>query len=220
MSQLAVRTRTALRTALKPAWGRVLKLVYPQMAFPTYSPALDLFSSADPVRFGTLALAIERLKTDSIPGAMAEIGVWRGATSKFLHTSAPDRKLYLFDTFQGFSNGDWRFKDTSVEAVSKFLGNPTNVEFRVGLFPATAAGLEDERFSFVMFDADAFEPTVSALEFFYPRLHPGGYFFLHDFNNAEYDWAVRRATTNFLRGKPEKIIEIPDRRGTAFFRKV
>ena len=218
MPYWALRTRTAL----KPAWGRLLKLVYPKMAFPPYSPSLEkeLFSSADPVRLGTLALAIERLKTESIPGAMAEIGVWRGATSKFLYGAAPERKLYLFDTFSGFTNGDWRFKDTSVEAVRKLLGNPANVDFRVGLFPATSVGLEDERFSLVMYDADAFEPCEAALRFFYPRLHSGGYFFLHDFNSPEYDWAVRRATTNFLRDKPEKIIEISDRRGTAFFRKL
>jgi O-methyltransferase len=60
----------------------------------------------------------------------------------------------------------------------------------------------------------------AALEFFYPRLLAGGYFFLHDFNNNEYDWAVRRAATKFMRGKPERIVEIPDRRGTALFRKI
>ncbi|MCU1242318.1 MAG: hypothetical protein JWO71_3044 [Candidatus Acidoferrum typicum] len=218
MSHWALRTRTAL----KPAWGRLLKLLYPKMAFPPYSPSVEkeLFSSADPVRLGTLALAIERLKTESIPGAMAEIGVWRGATSKFLHSAAPSRKLYLFDTFQGFANGDERFRDTSVDFVKNLLGNPANVEFRVGLFPYTAVGLESEQFSLVMYDADLFEPAAAALEFFYPRLLSGGYFFLHDFNNKEYDWAVRRATTNFLRDKPEKIIEISDRRGTAFFRKL
>ena len=51
---------------------------------------------------------------------------------------------------------------------------------RPGLFPATAAGLEDERFALVSLDADLEESTLAGLRFFYPRLLPGGFLLLHD----------------------------------------
>ena len=177
--------------------------------------------SADPVRYAAMALALERVRIESIPGAIAEIGVYRGDTSRFLHQQAPDRKLYLFDTFTGFphGNGDHRFRDTGLELVKSKLGNLNNVEFRPGIFPQTTAGLEHEVFSFVLFDADKYDATIACLNFFYARMSPGGCFILHDYNSAESDWAVSRALHDFMQGRPESIIEIPDIGGTAIFRK-
>jgi hypothetical protein len=48
----------------------------------------------------------------------------------------------------------------------------------------------------------------------------GGFYMLHDFNSDESDGDVRRAVDTFLRGKPELLTEIPDRGGTALFRKL
>jgi len=194
------------------------------MCHPTYSPAIGkrVNLSHDPVRYGTIGLAIERVQADGIGGAFAEIGVWRGDLSEFIHSAAPDTRLYLFDTFQGFpaKDKDDRFKETSAEFVKgRVTFRPWNVTFRIGEFPATASGLEQERFSLVVYDADKYEPAIAALEFFYPRLSRGGYFFLHDFNNHESDWAVRRAMEAFMRDKPEMPVEIPDRWGTVLFRK-
>ena len=114
---------------------------------------------------------------------------------------------------------DSRFTNTGVGIVKERLKNLNNVEFRIGTFPETTAGLERETFSFVLFDANKYDVAMAAFEFFYPRLSPGGYFFLHDFNSSESDWAVSKATRDFLQGKPESIVEIPDICGTALFRK-
>lgn len=193
-----------------------------KMTFPTYHKKIERMIrwSNDPVRHATMALALEQIRSESIPGAIAELGVYRGYVSRFLHEQMPDRKLYLFDTFNGFADKtDGRFRNTSLEVVKERLGNLDNVEFRVGLFPETTKGLEQEQFSFVLFDADKYDVAMAAFEFFYPRLSPGGYFFLHDFNSSESDWAVSKATRLFLRDKPEAIVEIPDICGTALFRK-
>src|ERR1017187_3915273 len=75
--------------------------------------------SGDPVRFGAVMLALERLVQDAIPGALGECGVYTGMMSKFIHDQLPDRTLYLFDSFAGFDRrdsgtaNDHRFKDTS-----------------------------------------------------------------------------------------------------------
>ena len=58
-----------------------------------------------------------------------------------------------------------------------------------GHFPKSAEGCEGEAFAFVSIDADLYRPIYEALSFFYPRLSPGGYAFVHDYNNAIYKGA-------------------------------
>jgi O-methyltransferase len=185
------------------------------------------YSATDPVRFATISLAIHRIITENIEGSFAEAGVWKGWTSKLIHSLAPNRKYYLFDTFEGFPEQNLevrdgqieRFKNTNVESVKKNIGNIDNVEFRVGYFPATAVGLESEKFAFVMLDMDLYQSTKDGLNFFYDRTAPGGYIFLHDYNNPESDWGVSRAVQEFLNDKPETFIEIPDSWGSVVIRK-
>ena len=146
--------------------------------------------------------------------------------SKFVHDLLPDRRLYLFDSFQGFNGsdsdsiGDNRFKDTSEQTVLNTLVKAGNVIIRKGFFPSTAAGLEAERFSFVMIDFDKYESTRAALDFFYQRMEQGGFIFVHDYSSPESNWACSRALDEFLTDKSEKPILIPDSGGTAVFRKV
>src|SRR5262249_25534873 len=151
----------------------------------------------------------------------------QGATSRFLMRCAPARRLYLFDTFEGFpledrepaNRNDPRFQDTSPERVLRALGAVENVFVRQGRFPDTATGLEAERFAFVLLDLDVYAPTLVGLEFFYPRLAPGAYAFVHDFNSPESNQACRRAVTEFMADKPEKPVELPDVWGSVVFRK-
>lgn len=207
---------------------RYVRIFRSSMKFPTYSKetAYRITGMGDPVRYSCLALALETIERDKIAGSLAELGVWRGTTSEFIHAQAPDRRLYLFDTFSGFPgesgrNADDRFRDTSVETVRRKLGAAAaNACFRVGEFPGTAQGLESETFALVLLDVDKFEPTLAGLEFFYPRVARGGYVLIHDFNNPESDHGVRRAVNHFLKDKPEQLIEIPDTWGSIIFRKV
>lgn len=179
----------------------------------------------DPVRYGTFMLAIEQLDKGGIAGEIAECGVWRGHLSKFLREQMPQRKLYLFDTFEGFdtrdslTTGDLRFRDTSVEGVLDYIGDSRNVVVRKGFFPETAVGLEHERFALVVLDFDKYEPTLAGLEFFYEKMNSGGFIFVHDYSNPESDWACSRALNEFLADKPKKPMLIPDAWGSAFFRK-
>ncbi len=206
---------------------KAAKFVRRPMHFPPYSSDVGrrIETLADDVRYASLALAIQRLETEGIEGAFAELGVYQGVTSRFIHQQAPNRRLYLFDTFAGFpadaleTAEDDRFSDTSQERVAALIADLQNVEFRVGYFPETAAGLELERFALVMLDFDLYRSAMEAFKFFYPRLVPGGYFFLHDFNSPESDHAISRSASEFLSDKPERLVEIPDQWGSAVFRK-
>ena len=231
-----VSSRVALwldRMGLLVAGRRVRRRLFPEretLRFPTYGAEIARLvqDSGDPARYASLALAVKTLEQEGIAGDFAEVGVYRGATSRFLAACAPGRTLHLFDTFQGFAAhdrepenaADARFQATSEATVRRALGAAANVEIHAGYFPATTAGLEQRVFAFVLLDLDVYAPTRAGLEFFYPRLASGGYCFVHDFNSPESNRACRRALTEFLAGRPERVIELPDTWGSAVFRKV
>jgi O-methyltransferase len=220
-----------VRARIPEVRGRILRpfVRFREMRFPTFRADIhdSIATSDDYFRYATLGLAVTRVLDEDVAGAFAEVGVWRGETSAFLHRLAPHRQLYLFDTFSGFPDSDLpegatdhRFRDTSEEAVRSRVGSADNVVLRPGYVPDTLAGLEDERFAFVLLDLDLLDPTRASLEFFYPRLSPGAYLVMHDYNNAESDWACKRAMDDFLRDKPERLIELGDVWGSALIRRV
>jgi len=218
------RRHNVLARRLRLRWARERCM----QASPVDPAAHDgIVSYRDYHRYATIALALRRIDLERITGALAEAGVYRGAASRFIHRLAPGRHYYLFDTFSGFHQDDVeagvgedpRFRDTSLEAVLRAIGDTANIEPRKGRVPETFAGLEGERFAFVLLDMDLYAPTISALQFFYPRLSPGGYLMVHDYHNPESDWACRRAVDEFLADKPEGAIEIADMWGSVMFRK-
>jgi O-methyltransferase len=220
-----------VRARIPEVRGRILRpfVRFREMRFPTFRAEIheSIATSDDYFRYATLGLAVTRVLDEDVPGAFAEVGVWRGETSAFLHRIAPDRRLYLFDTFAGFPEADLppgvtdsRFRDTSEEAVRRRVGRSPNVVLRPGYVPDTLAGLEDDRFAFVLLDLDLLEPTRASLEFFYPRLSPGGYLVMHDYNNSESNWACKRALDSFLEDRPEQLVELGDVWGSALIRRV
>ena len=146
----------------------------------------------DYVRLKTLEVLCAEL--GGVPGEVAELGVYRGAFARCLNTLLPERTLYLFDTFEGFAPDEaagfgegfvQAHKNTSASAVLAQLPHPEQAAVCPGLFPASAEGLEDLRFSLVSLDADLEESTYQGLCWFLPRMVPGGYLLLHDYNNPK-----------------------------------
>jgi hypothetical protein len=143
--------------------------------------------AGDYVRLKTLEMLCAQL--EDVPGATAELGVYRGDFARCLNALLPERTLYLFDTFAGFDARESAgigagfaaaHRNTAQERVLARLPHPERVTLRRGLFPATAEGLEGERFALVSLDVDLEESTLAGLRFFLPRLSPGGYLLLHD----------------------------------------
>jgi O-methyltransferase len=215
----------AVRSLYDFVRGNYLKQFFLKLYLP-FDQRKVFINKFDPVRYGSIFLAIRRIEEETIEGNFAEVGVFQGHTSKFIHDMMPDRTLYLFDTFAGFSANDLegrddnRFRSTSLEMVKQKLGDARNVVFRSGYFPDSAKGLEENRFAFVMLDVDVYEPTLAGLTYFYPRMTPGGYIFVHDYNSPESEYAIRRAVKKFMQDKPEKLIELPDIAGSIVIRKL
>ena len=61
----------------------------------------DVYTAFD-VRGATFRRMADRLCQRGVPGALAELGTYRGDFAWQLNDRFPDRKLYLFDTFEGF----------------------------------------------------------------------------------------------------------------------
>ena len=127
-----------------------------------------------------------------------------------------DRKLYLFDTFEGFELKDvkndktigWgerieNFNDTSVEEVLSKMPYRDKCIIKKGYFPQTF-DLDEEKFAFVNIDLDIYAPIKSALEIFYPRLSKGGYIMVHDYNNIVYN------------GTAQAVVEYCDKNGISY----
>ena len=175
----------------------------------------------DTIRLYNIWMQLKRSKEQNIIGDLAELGVYKGDTARIIHLCAPDRELHLFDTFEGFPAGDLagetgkasgyttrHFADTSVEKVVEKISGNENIHFQKGYFPDTADELKETKFCFVSMDADLAAPTKAGLEFFYPRLSPGGVIMVHDYNS---EWpGLMKAVNDFLENIPEHFIFVPD----------
>jgi hypothetical protein len=64
--------------------------------------------------------------------------------------------------------------------------------------------VKDRQFSLVNFDVDTYESTKKCLEFFYPRMNPGGVILSHDYITAP---GVQKAFDEFFVDKPEPVVE-------------
>jgi hypothetical protein len=170
---------------------------------------------------------------EGIEGDFAELGVHKGHSARVLadaiHVRDPSRRLYLFDTFGGFDSRDLEgidqnrpklYSDTSLDAVRALVRHEDLCDYRSGYFPDSAAGVPPEhRFALVHLDCDLYEPTRAALAFFYPRLEPGGLVVIHDYSSGHWP-GVPQAVCEFLGDKPERVVLMPDKSGTAVFRKL
>ncbi len=179
----------------------------------------------DKVRFYTFWLQIERIKSEKIPGAFAELGVYKGTTAKIIHQMDTSRTLHLFDTFEGFSKQDLvlenstedkfstsNFSDTNLTMVRKYINGNKKVNFHPGYFPDSTKNVKETNFAFVHLDADLYKPTLAALNYFYPKLSVGGIIIIHDYNHT---WdGLRKAIDEFVQSIPETIVEVADWQGS------
>ncbi len=190
----------------------------------------ELAYNLDFVRYTTLELCANEIKAHNLKGNLAELGVYKGDFAKRINQLFPDKKLYLFDTFEGFnekdisaeknnkfSSGEQDFSDTSVELVLNKMKYRNNCIIKKGYFPESANGVNGT-FCFVSIDADLYEPILSGLQFFYPKLEHKGYIFVHDFNNDLYKGA-KQAVLEFCNANRINYLPIPDSGGTAIITK-
>ena len=166
----------------------------------------------DYVRLATLELLCRRLA--DVPGAAAELGVYRGCFARCINQLLPERKIYLFDSFEGFAEEacatdtfQAAHANTTIEKVLAILPYPEKVILKPGFFPESLNGLE-ESFCLVSLDVDFYQTTLEGLRYFWPRIAEGGYLLLHDWGNPKLP-GVAKALQDFERENGCRIPAIP-----------
>ena len=177
----------------------------------------------DFIRFKSLDLVTKEIKKRKLSGAVAEVGVFRGDFAQYIHYAYPEKKCYLFDTFQSFDIDEAHkeidsgninnyfyenFKNTSIDLVLSKMINPKNVIIKQGLFPQSLDGLE-ESFCFVSIDVDLEDSIYECMNYFYPRLVNGGYIFVHDYNSNMNLFGVESAIDKYEQSIGKFLPKVP-----------
>lgn len=186
---------------------------------------------SDYYRYRTFEFIAEEITMANVEGCVAEFGVFRGVFSALINEKMPERKLFLFDTFEGFDEKEAKkeadlgrsdkvfeyvHQQTSAELALAAMPFPQQCVLCKGLFPnSITKEAEKEKYAFVSIDVDFEDSVYEGLRFFYQRLSQGGYIFLHDYNSA-YLTGVKEAVRRyeFELGVAMRKVPIADRAGT------
>jgi hypothetical protein len=182
------------------------------------------YLTSDPTRIGKLLAHYELYKRIvSLPGHVVECGVFKGAsllrfaTFRRLLEHDDSRQIVGFDVFGSFPRDNDAADSAFVEQFERRAGigiSPeeltailrhktfTNVKLVRGdvrqTIPQFAAERPEFKVSLLHLDFDVYEPTRTALEYFFPRVVPGGVIVLDDYGTVP---GATRAIDEFLAGR-------------------
>jgi Macrocin-O-methyltransferase (TylF) len=159
-----------------------------------------------------------------LSGDLAECGTYNGGTAYFMALAGREvereRPFHLFDSFAGLSppieldGTHWEAGALAIpmSELSSNLAGFSDIHVYPGWIPAQFHRVADRQFCFVHVDVDLHDPTRDAIEFFYPRLVPGGMILCDDYGST-YCPGARKAMDDFFAEKPERIIDLPTMQG-------
>jgi len=176
------------------------------------------------IRDGRTYLNVDRLYTiwqavESLPPsarAVAEVGVYRGGSAWLmadaLRRSGREMPFYVCDTFQGHVEVDdsvdgvhrpgVQFTRVKAEKVAKYLREFPFIRMQVGDIRETAPAFAGESaFGLVHLDVDVYPITRFCLDFFGPRVVPGGMMVMDDYGTTTCE-GVKRAVDEFTASNP------------------
>lgn len=156
-------------------------------------------------RLDNLQYCVETIIDEQIPGDLIETGVWRGGAAIFMRGilkafQVSDRRVWVADSFEGLPPTDASFHEAdaalqldrfsdlavSLEVVSANFERygllDGQVVFLKGWFRDTLPDVPIEHLAVMRLDGDLYESTMDALVNLYPRLSPGGFVILDDYN--------------------------------------
>lgn len=142
-------------------------------------------------------IAEEFLSCVGLPGDVADLGTCRGGTALLLRKLAPEKHLHCFDTWAGnpyddplchHKRGEWV---ASLTDCMSLVGRDDRTYYYQGVFPESAFGdpvenvirpmVRNQQLCFVYVDMDTYQSTRDAIEFFWPRIVPGGVMVFDDY---------------------------------------
>ncbi len=159
-------------------------------------------------RLDNLQYCVETVLADDIPGDLIETGVWRGGASIFMRGilkayGVTDRNVWVCDSFEGLPPSDREKypKETEIDfarvrelavSLETVQGNfarygllDDQVRFLKGWFRDTLPSAPVESLAVMRLDGDLYESTMDALVALWPKLSPGGFVIIDDFNTLQ-----------------------------------
>lgn len=188
-------------------------------------------------RMYALYNAVNYVLSNQIPGSFVECGVWRGGSSMLIakmlqNRNIRDRKIYLYDTFEGMSeptkddldlmgnNADVLLtetvdqKETSVWCLAdlddvqrnmRLTGIPDNqIVYVKGKVEDTIPGtVPNDQIALLRLDTDWYESTKHELIHLYPKLITGGVIIIDDYGHWE---GCRKAVDEYIANNKVNIL--------------
>jgi len=161
--------------------------------------------------------------TARVAGDTVECGAYEGASSWLIYRAGKGqgKTHHVFDSFAGLNaprkeDGEfWKPGDMTAaeEKCKSNLREFDFVKYYIGWIPQRFPEVAGWKFSFVHLDVDLHQPTQDSLEFFYPRMSPGGIILCDDYGFSTCPGS-KKAMDEFFAAKPEKIVHLPT--GQAF----
>jgi hypothetical protein len=189
--------------------GQIRDYLTNELGFPNEIIDVTVTEVAQFPRYRFLSDYAQIVYAKGLQGSVAEGGVFKGTFAHYINKYFPDRKIWLFDSFDSFSEEEVRYdkergyleknysgvflRNTSIDTVRSNLPHPEKAVFKKGFFPQSAEGdteLADEQFVFVNLDFDLYLPIYAGLDFFYPKMVKGGLILVHDY----FSWHCKGAS--------------------------
>jgi len=187
----------------------------------------NFYLSCDNSRIGKMLAHYELLKLSSkIPGHIIEFGVFKGVSlirfATFLKLMKSNKKIIAFDAFgkhpttkilsdhkrrnKLLSHGEEGISEKQLMKILKHKGLEKNIQLIKGDITKTGPRYLKQhpqlKISLLNLDVDFYEPSISILKNFYPKLSKGGILMLDDYGI----WGGETlATDEYFAGKKIKI---------------
>lgn len=159
-------------------------------------------------------------------GDFVECGVYRGmhAMNNILFMdfgSMTGRKYYLFDTYMGldkefssekeFKTYDGKYENTYEYVVDRFKEYPHVIIIK-GAVPRSLTPVPIKKVAYLAIDMNCAPPEKAALEFFWPKMVPGGIIVLDDYGNPGFE-ELKTAHDEFAKKVGATILSLPTGQG-------
>ena len=155
-------------------------------------------------RLDNLEYCVADIVRQGIPGDLIETGVWRGGAAIFMRAALEafgdtDRLVWAADSFEGLPRPDpsrstdvddalWTYPQLAVsldqvkQNFARYGLLDERVRFLIGWFQETLPKVTIERLAILRLDGDMYESTMVALESLYPKVSPGGFVIVDDYD--------------------------------------
>lgn len=149
------------------------------------------------------------LEAQKLPGCIVEFGCHNGHTAKLL-TAITDKTVCLYDSFQGLPNvGEKCLPGAMATTVESVFENFERNQLR---YPKVKAGwfcdLKPDdlpaQIALAHLDGDLYCSTMDALKLVYPKMVPGGFILIDDYEEPYFE-GPKRAAEEFMASRLEKI---------------